>query len=132
MNTLNKESPVQGINKIKGMARETLLFDFYGALLTDKQQRVMRLYHELDMSLSEIAGELGISRSAVHDSLNKAEKLLETYEEKLGYMEEYLENRTRTAEMLDLIGDIRKKEKEDDEIISKLDRLESLVRITTE
>lgn len=66
------------------IAKETLLFDFYGSLLTEKKRRVMELYHEEDLSLAEIAEEFGISRAAVHDSLKSAERQLAEYEDKLG------------------------------------------------
>ncbi len=60
------------------------LLDFYGALLTDHAFELLRLRLEEDMSLQEIADNFGISRQAVHDSLNRSEKQLEEYEEKLG------------------------------------------------
>lgn len=73
------------------IAEESLLFDFYGSLLTDKKQKVMRLYHEENMSLSEIAEDCGISRAAIYDSLKKAEKQLQDYENKLGMVASYFE-----------------------------------------
>ena len=73
------------------IAEESLLFDFYGSLLTDKKQKVMRLYHEENMSLYEIAEDCGISRAAVYDSLKKAEKQLQDYENKLGMVASYFE-----------------------------------------
>ena len=71
------------------IARESLLYDLYGALLTDRKRQVMEYYHEDDMSLSEIAGEMGINRAAVYDSLKSAEQKLEKYEEKLGLLSRY-------------------------------------------
>ena len=61
-----------------------LLFDFYGQLLTEKQQDVCHLYFEDDCSLSEIAEDLGVSRQAVHDMIKKSRKALGEYEEKMG------------------------------------------------
>ena len=61
-----------------------LLFDFYGQLLTEKQQDVCHLYFEDDCSLSEIAEELQVSRQAVHDMIKKSRKALGEYEDKLG------------------------------------------------
>ncbi|MBR3147681.1 MAG: YlxM family DNA-binding protein [Eubacterium sp.] len=71
------------------IARESLLYDFYGALLTDKKRQVMEMYHEDDMSLAEIADDMGITRAAVYDSLKSAEQQLEHYEEKLGLLAKY-------------------------------------------
>ena len=53
-------------------------------MLSHRQQDVLRLYHEENCSLQEIAEELGISRQGVHEALKKAEKVLREYEEKLG------------------------------------------------
>ena len=59
------------------------LFDFYGPLLTKKQQEIFEMYNMNDFSLAEIATSLSISRNAVFDTLKKVEIALETYEEKL-------------------------------------------------
>ena len=61
----------------------SLLLDFYGPLLTDKQRMSLQLHHEDDMSLGEIAEELGVSRQAVHDNLQRARHILNDYEEVL-------------------------------------------------
>ncbi len=76
------------------LGRVMLLYDFYGSLLTSKQQEVMRLYYEHDLSLGEIAAELKISRQAVHDILKRAERSLEAYEAKLGLLAGHLKERT--------------------------------------
>lgn len=62
----------------------TLLFDYYGELLTEKQNMFFDLYYNQDLSLAEIAEEAGISRQGVHDALVKAEAALLSFEEKLG------------------------------------------------
>ena len=59
------------------------LYAIYQTLLTDKQRTYMELYYHEDLSLSEIAEEAGVSRTAVHDNIRRTEKLLLTYEEKL-------------------------------------------------
>lgn len=71
------------------IARESLLYDFYGTLLTDRKRQIMECYHEDDMSLAEIADDMKISRAAVYDSLKSAEQQLERYEEKLGLLRKY-------------------------------------------
>lgn len=58
--------------------------DYYGALLTEYQSDLISRYYDMDMSLSEIAQDLGISPQAVRDALVRAQKTLEEYESKLG------------------------------------------------
>lgn len=62
----------------------TLLLDYYGDLLTEKQKTCFDLYYNQDLSLGEIAQEAGISRQGVHDSLARAEAALLDMEEKTG------------------------------------------------
>ncbi|XVG95464.1 YlxM family DNA-binding protein [Eubacteriales bacterium KG127] len=80
----------------------SLLFDFYGNLLTENQRKVMELYHEENLSLGEIATENNISRQAVHISLKKAEGTLKLYEDKLGLLHRWIE-RTQLLEKLERI-----------------------------
>ena len=70
-----------------------LLFDVYGALLTDKQQQTLTLTYNEDYSLGEIAALLGISRQAVFDSIRRSEALLANYEEKLGLIKRSADER---------------------------------------
>ena len=53
-----------------------LLFDTYGGMLTDKQRECFDMRHNQDLSLGEIAEELGVSRQAVNDNLTRTEALL--------------------------------------------------------
>ena len=59
------------------------LFDAYGGLLSEGQKEIMTSYIDDDLTVSEIAENLGVSRQAVKDSVNKAEKKLFDIEEKL-------------------------------------------------
>ena len=61
-----------------------LLYDYYGALLTDRQRECFELRYDQDLSLGEIAQELGISRQGVHDNLSRTEQLLKNMEAKTG------------------------------------------------
>ena len=61
-----------------------LLFDYYGELLTDRQKQCFDLRYNQDLSLSEIAQELKVSRQGVYDNLSRAEALLRNMEEKTG------------------------------------------------
>ncbi len=71
----------------------TMLYDFYGELLTDKQKEIFELYYLNDLSLYEISSEYNISRQAVLDSIKRTEKSLLHYEEKLSLIEKYLNQR---------------------------------------
>ena len=62
------------------------LLQIYGKLLTEKQQEVVGLYYDYDLSLAEISENLGISRQAVLDSLRNACDSLSNYEEKLNIL----------------------------------------------
>lgn len=77
----------------------SLLFDFYGELLQTPQQRVVELYVNDDLSLSESAEILSISRQGVRDSLTRAVQKLRYYEEKLGLLRAYNERR-KTADAI--------------------------------
>ena len=81
----------------------SLLYDFYGMLLSETQREVMSLYHEDNLSLSEIAEELGQSRQAVHYTLKKAESALESYEEKLGLIAGYDEDKALAEKAMELL-----------------------------
>ncbi|MBF1190949.1 MAG: YlxM family DNA-binding protein [[Eubacterium] sulci] len=108
---------------MEDFAKTSMLFDIYGGLLTDKKKRVMEMYHEDDMSLSEIAEELEVSRAAVHDSLRSAERLLCSYEDELGILADYLrkerladELRTYISEARDLLAKDMVERKSKDEL----------------
>ncbi len=79
--------------KIDEVIQTSLLYDFYGSLLTDRQREVMELYYGENLSLSEIAAEFSISRQGVHDALKNAERALHEYEQKLGLVEKFQQSR---------------------------------------
>ena len=63
--------------------------DWYGVLLTEKQQDICDLYFKEDLSLSEISENYGISRAAVLDTVKRSEKMLFEYEKKMHLIEKY-------------------------------------------
>ena len=65
------------------------LLDFYGDVLTERRRDALDFYYNDDMSLSEIAEEMGISRQGVRDLIKKAEEELLFYEEKLGLAKKF-------------------------------------------
>ena len=68
----------------------SVLFDYYGELLTDKQKELFDLYFNEDLSLSEISEVVGISRQGVRDSIVRAETALREAEDKIGLVEKYM------------------------------------------
>ena len=64
--------------------RMTMLFDFYGELLTDRQKEFYDLYYNEDLSLSEIAENYGISRQGVRDVIVRAENYMTEIEDRRG------------------------------------------------
>lgn len=78
---------------------QTLLFDFYGELLTEHQKDIYTQFMLEDLSLSEIAQDAGISRQGVHDLVKRCQKILEGYEEKLHLVERFLSVKEKVHEM---------------------------------
>lgn len=86
--------------------RMTLLFDFYGEVLTDRQKEFYDLYYNEDLSLAEIAENYGITRQGVRDVIVRAEAILSDLEDKTGLIRRFhamrsqLEDVIRTADAL--------------------------------
>ncbi len=79
--------------------RRSLLFDFYGELLTDHQKNIYEASVSEDLSLSEIAAQEGISRQGVHDLINRTDRILENYERKLHLVERFLRMKNQVQEI---------------------------------
>ena len=79
------------------------LFDMYGGLLTEKQQQCLRFYFYDDLSLTEIAEEMGVSRQAVHDLLKRVEQTLERNEKKLGLLARDTRDKERLRSVIQLL-----------------------------
>ena len=71
----------------------TMMFDFYGELLTDKQREYFDLHYNEDLSLAEIAQSEGISRQGVWDIIRRAEESMRRYEDKTGLVARYARER---------------------------------------
>ena len=79
----------------------TLLFDYYGGMLTEKQRDCFDMRYNQDLSLGEIADSLGVSRQAVNDNLNRTEALLRRMEENIGSVKRDMLIRRAVQEILD-------------------------------
>ncbi len=87
----------------------SLLLDFYGNLLPEKQLYMMEQYYQEDLSLSEIAIESGITRQGVHDNIRRAAAELKEYEHKLGLTERFAditESANRIREIVNTLSGI--------------------------
>ena len=82
--------------------RMTMLFDFYGDVLTDRQKEFYDLYYNEDLSLGEIAENYGITRQGVRDIIVRAERTLEDIEEKTGLIQRHHRTRASARNLLDL------------------------------
>ena len=80
----------------------TMLFDFYGDLLTEKQRECYDLHFNQDLSLQEIAEQYGASRQAVWDLVRRAEGALREIEEKTGLVARTVKRRAQVLELLTL------------------------------
>ena len=86
----------------------SLLLDFYGDMLTEKQRDVVELYYNEDLSLAEIATHSGITRQGVRDSIKRAESQLLDYEDRLRLAGRFRKIQAYLDEITDLAKDIER------------------------
>ena len=79
----------------------TLLYDYYGKMLTGKQQEYIEMRYNQDLSLGEIAEIQGVSRQAVFDNLTRTEALLRRMEENIGCVKRDMLIRKAAGEILE-------------------------------
>ena len=84
----------------------TMLFDFFGELLTEKQREYFDLHYNADLSLAEIAEQEGISRQGVWDIIRRAEATLRRAEEKTGLVRRFGELQRTVGEMEAQLGEL--------------------------
>lgn len=89
------------------IVERSVLFDFYGNLLTDHQKKIYEDVVNNDYSLSEIGEELGISRQGVHDIVKRIDKILADYEEKLHFADNYYKNLEKLEEIKSVLQNIK-------------------------
>ena len=87
------------------IVEQNLLYDFYGELLTERQQQVYESVVLEDYSLSEVAEDLGISRQGVHDMIRRCNRTLEEYEEKLHLVERFMAAKEKIGEIEQLTAE---------------------------
>ena len=84
---------------MEAFVKQSLLYDFYGDLLTDHQKELFEAYVLEDLSLGEIAAETGISRQGVHDIIKRCNALLSEYEYKLKLVEKFMKVKEKVLEI---------------------------------
>lgn len=82
--------------------KQSLLYDFYGELLTEHQRNVYEEVVQSDLSYSEAAEMFGVSRQGVHELIKRCNKILAGYEEKLHLVERFLRIRSSVQEIQEL------------------------------
>ncbi|VDN45895.1 conserved protein of unknown function [Petrocella atlantisensis] len=86
---------------------KTLLFDFYGELLTERQKQLYQLYNLDDLSLGEISEQLNISRQGVFDALKRCDQQLHHFEDKLQLVHRFIRNKKRAMMVHELIAKLK-------------------------
>jgi predicted DNA-binding protein YlxM (UPF0122 family) len=107
------------------IVEQSMLYDFYGELLTEHQKNIYEDVVFNDMSPSEIAREEGISRQGVHDLIKRCDKILRDYEDKLHLVERFMQTK-KDVELIKKYSNeckVNNNLKEIDEIISISDKI---------
>lgn len=104
-----------------------LLYDFYGALLTDKQQRCMEMHYLHDLSLGEIADEFKVSRQAVNDILRRGEQVLEEIESKLRLVDRYNLEQQTINKVYDIVTGLPANLRQSPEVTEVIELLKQLI-----
>ncbi len=98
------------------------LYDFYGELLTEHQRTVYEMSINEDLSLSEIADALSISRQGVHDILKRCDKLLSDYENRLHLVDKFMNIREDVIQIKELTS-----KNADIETLSEISRISQMI-----
>ncbi len=120
MSSLKKEHTIEERLEL------SLLYDFYGALLKENQQRMFEASILEDYNFSEIAQDEGITRQGAYDTVKRAVKQLEMYEEKLGLVARFKEQKEMAGKLRDKLEGMKSSDSsmEWEEIFRLLEKME--------
>lgn len=107
---------------MKELIRITMLIDYYGTLLTEKQNQILKMYYEEDYSLAEIADNYNITRQAAFDAIKKGEAVLNKYEYALNLAQKQTEKEKTAEEIRNLLNNLTINQNEA-EVIKKIEKL---------
>lgn len=105
---------------------KSLLFDFYGELLTPYQKSLYEDFVLNDLSLGEIAAEQGISRQGVYDIIKRCNKKLDSYEAKLHLVDRFVKAKEKIGQIHRMAGEILLNPEEHSECITRVSGIEKL------
>lgn len=111
--------------EMEKFVRQSILYDFYGELLTEHQKRIYEDIVFQDYSYTEVAEIEGISRQGVYDMIRRCDKILEEYESKLKLVEKFLNAKSMVAEMQGKIEDV-KQANVDPELAAEIQEIQTL------
>lgn len=115
------------MENMEEIVKLSLLYDFYGELLTRHQKSIYEDYFFNNIGLSEIAEERGTSRQAVHDMVKRCEKLLQGYEDRLHLVERFINTKDMVKQVKEEVNKLRDlKSCCTDEEVKIIDRIDSL------
>ena len=95
---------------INNIFEKSLLYDFYGPLLTDHQREVYGDYIQNDLSLTELAGLHGISRQGAYNMVKRCERLLSDYEDRLHLVDQFRRVKKMVAQIRSRADEIKTQE----------------------
>ena len=119
-----------GDSREKPDYRMTMLFDFYGDILTERQRELFDLYYNEDLSLAEIAENCGISRQGVRDVIVRAEAILTELEDKTGIIKRFHKMHQQFSEVeaaVDAIAQRNEQRLQDDEVEIQCARIRGIL-----
>ena len=85
----------------------SVLLDFYGSALTEKQRAILTEYYDEDLSLAEIAENFGITRQGVRDVIVRAEKIMTELEDKTGLLRRFMQMQDKLQFIADAAEEIQ-------------------------
>ncbi|MCM1495428.1 MAG: DNA-binding protein [Bacteroides sp.] len=111
--------------EMEKFVRSSILYDFYGELLTEHQKRIYEDIIFDDMSYTEVAAIEGISRQGVYDLVKRCEKILEEYENKLKLVEKFQNTKAMVAK-IQAIAKEMKEANADAALVNQIKEIEQL------
>ena len=117
---------MDSIGKMERIVEQTLLYDFYGELLTEHQKSIYEDFVLNDYSLSEIGEDRNISRQGVYDIIKRCDKLLNGYEEKLHLVQKFLMAKEQVAQIHHLASDMLKADGDSAKVTDYLRQIENI------